>query len=99
MRADSIAPRSIVNNAGISVEARDPQPIHTTTEEVWDLTMQVNAKSVFLGCKYAIAQMLKQDPHPSGDRGWIVNTSSIMGLIAGPNNRMSEITSVLSENY
>ncbi|KAJ9252697.1 hypothetical protein DTO021C3_4415 [Paecilomyces variotii] len=76
----------IVNNAGISVEARDPQPIHTTTEEVWDLTMQVNAKSVFLGCKYAISQMLKQDPHPSGDRGWIINTSSIMGLIAGPNN-------------
>lgn len=90
--------RSIVNNAGISVEARDPQPIHTTTEEVWDLTMQVNAKSVFLGCKYAISQMLKQDPHPSGDRGWVINTSSIMGLIAGPNNRMSTTKSTCCEN-
>lgn len=25
--------------------------------------------------------MLKQDPHPSGDRGWIINISSILGWI------------------
>lgn len=49
--------------------------------------MRVNVKSVFLGCKYALAQMLAQEPHASGDRGWIVNISSIMGMIAGPENR------------
>lgn len=49
--------------------------------------MRVNAKSVFLGCKYALAQMLQQDPHPSGDRGWIINMSSILGLVGGPDNR------------
>lgn len=27
--------------------------------------------------------MLKQDPHPSGDRGWIINMSSIYGLTGG----------------
>jgi NAD(P)-dependent dehydrogenase (short-subunit alcohol dehydrogenase family) len=79
----------MVNNAGIAVEARDPQPIHTTTEETWDLTMRVNAKSVFLGCKYAITQMLAQEPHSSGDRGWIINISSIYGLVGGLDNRKS----------
>lgn len=65
------------------MEARNPQPIHTTTEHTWDTTMRVNAKSVFLGCKYAIAQMLDQKPHESGDKGWIINISSIYGLVGG----------------
>ena len=28
--------------------------------------------------------MLAQDPHPSGDRGWIINISSIYGLVGQP---------------
>ncbi|KAF2099208.1 putative short-chain dehydrogenase [Rhizodiscina lignyota] len=76
----------MVNNAGIALEARNPQPVHTTSEETWDLTMSINAKSVFLGCKYAITQMLAQEPHPCGDRGWIINISSIYGLVGGANN-------------
>jgi NAD(P)-dependent dehydrogenase (short-subunit alcohol dehydrogenase family) len=76
----------MVNNAGIAMESRDPQPIHLTAESTWDITQAVNAKSVFLGCKYATAQMLKQLPHESGDRGWIVNMSSIKGLVGGPEN-------------
>lgn len=84
---------SMVNNAGISIEAHDPQPIHTTTDDTWDLTMQVNARSVFLGTKFAIAQMLKQEPlQPSGDRGWIINISSIMGSIATEGNRTLTLT-------
>jgi hypothetical protein len=31
--------------------------------------------------KFAIAQMMKQEPRPSGDRGWIVNISSIGGVV------------------
>ncbi|KAL8640787.1 MAG: hypothetical protein Q9228_002326 [Teloschistes exilis] len=45
------------------------------------LDMTVNSRSVFLGCKYACAQFLQQKPHPSGHRGWIINTASIMGLV------------------
>lgn len=79
---------SMVNNAGISIEAHDPRPLHTTPDDTWDTTMRVNARSVFLGTKFAIAQMLKQEPHqPSGDRGWIINISSIMGSIATEGNR------------
>ncbi|OGE54825.1 hypothetical protein PENARI_c005G12161 [Penicillium arizonense] len=76
----------LVNNAGISIEARKPAVLHLTDEETWDTTMRVNTKSVFLGCKYALTQMLAQEPHSSGDRGWIVNISSIMAMIGGPEN-------------
>lgn len=83
---------SLVNNAGISVEARNPAVLHLTDESAWDLTMRVNAKSVFLGCKYALIQMLKQEPRLGRDRGWIINISSIMGMIGGPENRKSAKT-------
>ncbi len=77
----------MVNNAGISIEAKTPGPIHLATEEKWDTTMAVNAKSVFLGSKYALAQMIKQDLKDNGQRGCLVNISSIMGLIAGVDQR------------
>ncbi|GAB7343813.1 hypothetical protein MBLNU457_1784t1 [Dothideomycetes sp. NU457] len=78
----------MVNNAGIMSE--DPQQrrlnrparIHETDESVFDRGNAVNFKGVWLGMKYATAQMLKQDPLPSGDRGWIVNMASIFGLVA-----------------
>ena len=88
----------LVNNAGVGLEAlRPPASCHTTDEDLWDMTMKINTKSVFLGCKYALAQMLKQEPHPSGDRGWIINISSIMAMIGGPSNRVSPI--LFSFNY
>ncbi|KAJ5162772.1 uncharacterized protein N7500_004602 [Penicillium coprophilum] len=74
----------LVNNAGISLESRTPALLHLTDETIWETTMRINAKSVFLGCKYALAQMLAQEPHPSGDRGWIINISSIMSMVGGP---------------
>lgn len=76
----------IVNNAGILAEAMTEKVfprIHETPESVWDADMAVNGKGVWLGMKYAAKQMLTQEPcQPSGDRGWIINISSIMGLAA-----------------
>jgi NAD(P)-dependent dehydrogenase (short-subunit alcohol dehydrogenase family) len=43
---------------------------------VWDLTMSINLRGPFLGCKYAIPEMLKRGG------GTIVNTSSAAGLAA-----------------
>ena len=40
------------NNAGI-MHAADDDAV-TTEEDIWDLTMDINAKGVFLGCKYGI---------------------------------------------
>ncbi|KAI4217983.1 MAG: hypothetical protein LQ349_008924, partial [Xanthoria aureola] len=42
---------------------------------------KVNSRSVFLGCKYALRQFLAQPLHPSGHRGWIINTASMLGLV------------------
>ncbi|KAH7053171.1 hypothetical protein B0J12DRAFT_47087 [Macrophomina phaseolina] len=76
----------MVNNAGISVESSHPRALrcHETPEDDYDKTMAINTKGVFLGCKYALAQMLRQDPleGQNEDRGWIVNTASIQGLLA-----------------
>lgn len=41
----------------------------------------MNLRGVFLGCKFACAQFLKQELDSSGHRGWIVNTASILGLV------------------
>ena len=71
----------MVNNAGIAIEAYVPKPIHEADDEVYDKTMRVNSRSVFLGTKYAGKQMIKQDPHPSGDRGWIINTASMLSMV------------------
>ncbi|KAM0340144.1 hypothetical protein ACHAPU_010636 [Fusarium lateritium] len=74
----------LVNNAGISIEAgKEPCRIHETPEEWWDLTIAINLKSIFLTSKYTIAQMLKQEKSDSGDRGWIINISSIFGVVGG----------------
>ena len=76
----------LVNNAGISAEAGNkPLKIHETPEEWWDKTMNVNVKSIFLTSKYTIAQMLKQEKPETGDRDWIINISSIYGIVAGRN--------------
>lgn len=75
----------MVNNAGISVESTHIRPlkVHETSEEDYDKTMAINAKGIFLGCKYATRQMLDQEPlEAGGDRGWIVNTASIQGMVA-----------------
>ena len=70
----------MVNNAGLGV-IEPPTAVWDTTEVQWDMTQAVNSKGVFLGMKYASRQMLKQDAFPSGDRGWIINISSILGLV------------------
>ncbi|HSR45715.1 MAG TPA: glucose 1-dehydrogenase [Acidimicrobiia bacterium] len=63
----------LFNNAGIMMSA-DGDAV-STEEETWDKTMAVNAKGVFLGCKYGIPAMLR-----SGG-GSIINTASFVALV------------------
>ena len=72
------------NNAGIAPESHKPLPIWEAEEETWDQTLNINTKGVMLGCKFAAKQMITQEPHAGGDRGWIVNTASICGLLGTP---------------
>ena len=71
----------MVNNAGIAPEASNPRRIDETPETVFDATMRINARGVWLGCKYAGEQMIKQECRPGGSRGWIVNIASVLGLV------------------
>ncbi len=61
----------LVNNAGIS-GTHHPDSMST---EGWDTFMDINAKGMFLGMKYAIAEMQK------AGGGSIVNISSISGIV------------------
>ncbi|KAI1009783.1 hypothetical protein LB504_002928 [Fusarium proliferatum] len=74
----------MVNNAGVAIEAKDPQPIWSFDQTVFEKDININVVGVMLGCKYASAQMIKQDPLPCGDRGWILNTASVFGLVGSP---------------
>ncbi|AFT90328.1 SDR family NAD(P)-dependent oxidoreductase [Paraburkholderia phenoliruptrix] len=72
----------MVNNAGVFTGLHN---IIEETEEQYDFTMNVNAKGVWLGCKYAITQFMKQEVIKSTTgaelRGRIVNIASIGGLV------------------
>lgn len=63
----------IFNNAGIS-HADDDDAI-STSEEVWDLTFQINVKGVFLGCKYGIPALRR------AGGGSIINTASFVAIL------------------
>ena len=63
----------LFNNAGIS-HAADDDAINTS-EEVWDVTMDVNVKGVFLGCKYGIPALRR------AGGGSIINTASFVALL------------------
>ena len=61
----------LVNNAGIAII----KPLEETSEEEWDKTIDINLKSIFLGCKTFLPDMRKQK------NGSIINISSIAGLV------------------
>jgi NAD(P)-dependent dehydrogenase (short-subunit alcohol dehydrogenase family) len=63
----------LFNNAGIS-HAKDDDAV-ATEEEVWDLTMNINLKGVFLGCKYGIPALRR------AGGGSIINTASFVALL------------------
>jgi NAD(P)-dependent dehydrogenase (short-subunit alcohol dehydrogenase family) len=60
----------LFNNAGIMHS--DDDDSEKTSEQVWDLTMDINAKGVFLGCKYGIPALKR------AGGGSIINTASFV---------------------
>jgi NAD(P)-dependent dehydrogenase (short-subunit alcohol dehydrogenase family) len=63
----------LFNNAGIFHP--EDGSVLDTEEAIWDLTMNVNLKGVFLGCKYGIPALLR------AGGGAIINTASFVALI------------------
>ena len=66
----------LVNNAGISGRSM----VEDTRVEDWERVMDINAKGVFLGTRYAIPEMQKVGG------GSIVNISSQLGLVGTDNS-------------
>jgi NAD(P)-dependent dehydrogenase (short-subunit alcohol dehydrogenase family) len=64
---------ALYNNAGIMPEA--DHSVIDTDVETWDKVMAVNVRGVFLGCKYAIPQMLDQGS------GSIINIASFVAIL------------------
>jgi NAD(P)-dependent dehydrogenase (short-subunit alcohol dehydrogenase family) len=69
------------NNAGISPP--DDDSILTTGLDAWQLVQDVNLKSVFLCCKYAIPHMQKQG------KGSIINTASFVAVMGAATSQIS----------
>ena len=64
----------LVNNAGIII----PGTIDNLDEASWDRTMEVDLKSVFLGCQAAMPVLSRCQPAS------IINIASIASIIASP---------------
>jgi NAD(P)-dependent dehydrogenase (short-subunit alcohol dehydrogenase family) len=65
----------LFNNAAVTI----PASVVDATEEVWDKTMDIDLKGVFLPSKYAIPHMIR------GGGGTVINTASMCGLVASRN--------------
>lgn len=63
----------LFNNAGI-MHHQDDNAV-TTEESIWDLTMEINAKGVFFGCKYGIPALRR------AGGGSIINTASFVAVL------------------
>jgi NAD(P)-dependent dehydrogenase (short-subunit alcohol dehydrogenase family) len=72
------------NVAGISGRRHGDGAIHECTDEGWDVTMETNAKSVFLVSREVLQVMLNQPPDPIGMRGTILNMASVLAYSPEP---------------
>jgi glucose 1-dehydrogenase len=73
----------IVNNA--MVAGTHSKGLLVTTEEDWDIILDVGLRGLFLCCQRAVRQMLTQEPR--GDvRGRVINISSQHGMVGAPEN-------------
>lgn len=75
----------LFNNAGIS-HIDDDDAVHTE-ESVWDLTMAINVRGVFLGCKYGIPALLR------AGGGSIINTASFVAVLGAATPQLAYTSS------
>lgn len=61
------------NNAGVMLS--EDGDAESTEERIWDITMAINVKGVFFGCKYGIPALRR------AGGGSIINTASFVALV------------------
>jgi NAD(P)-dependent dehydrogenase (short-subunit alcohol dehydrogenase family) len=70
----------LFNVAGISGRRFGDGPIHQCTEQGWSITIETNLTTQYRMCREAVRVMLEQPSGVNGQRGVILNMSSILGL-------------------
>ena len=65
----------LFNNAGIM----EPGTVVTTSNDVWDRTIDINVKGVFLMSKYVVPHMIENGG------GSVINNSSVLGIVGMEN--------------
>ncbi|HEY7184881.1 MAG TPA: SDR family oxidoreductase [Blastocatellia bacterium] len=75
---------ALFNVAGVSGRKFGDGPVHECSEEGWDVTMETNARSVFLMCRAVVRQMLEQPVGENGLRGTILNMASVLAFSPEP---------------
>jgi NAD(P)-dependent dehydrogenase (short-subunit alcohol dehydrogenase family) len=75
----------LMNNAGIS--HIDDNGAVDTEESVWDLTMAVNVRGVFLGCKYGIPALRR------AGGGSIINVASFVAILGAATPQLAYTSS------
>jgi glucose 1-dehydrogenase len=73
----------MVNNA--MVAGRYSKGLLETSEEDWDIILDVGLRGLFLCCQRAVRQMLTQEPRGEV-RGRVINISSQHGMVGAPGN-------------
>jgi NAD(P)-dependent dehydrogenase (short-subunit alcohol dehydrogenase family) len=63
----------LFNNAGVMLSGDDDSQV--TDEDVWNRTMDINAKGVFFGCKFGIPALRR------AGGGSIINTASFVAIM------------------
>jgi NAD(P)-dependent dehydrogenase (short-subunit alcohol dehydrogenase family) len=63
----------VFNNAGV-FHPKD-ESVTNTTEDIWDMVIDINLKGVYLGCQYAIPALLR------AGGGSIINTASFVAIL------------------
>ncbi len=74
----------VYNVAGISGRRFGDGPLHEATLAGWETVLAANVTSVFLVSRAAVRQLLAQDPRPGGERGVVLNMSSVLASHPAP---------------
>ena len=74
---------AIVNNA--MVAGKYSKGLLETSEDDWDIILDVGLRGLFLCCQRAVRQMITQEPRGEV-RGRVINISSQHGMVGAPGN-------------
>ncbi|HLH33683.1 MAG TPA: SDR family oxidoreductase [Alloacidobacterium sp.] len=75
---------ALFNVAGMSGRRFGDGPLHECSEEGWAKTLDANLTTQYRMCRQTVRVMLAQDPAENGQRGVILNMSSILGVHPEP---------------